>query len=456
MKLLKTNVFILLAAGALVACENDDAESATNTNSGDGDGDNNNSGDGDSDAGGDGDDSNNDEADSGAPPAEEPIYLIQTAIYGPEETLNYVLLRNELDLNITTEDLDTAREFDGYTGVEVIGGYVYAGSGSEPFVYRYSVADDLTWVDEGDLNFGAYPMDEWNYMNFYFQSVKDEDSVYFFYGEDKASRVHWSPSEFTIKEDFPDSALPIPEEGWFLANGGNRTGISNFAGAVVQPFFQRDADYNPASQSWLAVYDPDTHEEIDVLESDCPELEQVTQDEDGNMYFSTTYYTSVQALFGQMPAACVVKVKPDGTLDESFAPNDLTEWTGGFYGVNFRYLRDGKAVANVLHDDRLTGVDFDGEITEDVWLATEAPDVWELHLIDLEAGTSQIVSEGFEAGHDLGSYTTYMNVDDRTFIVVQLDSETTRSAMYELDLDTASVTLVGETEGDIWTVERVR
>jgi hypothetical protein len=49
-----------------------------------------------------------------------------------------------------------------------------------------------------------------------------------------------------------------------------------------------------------------------------------------------------------------------------------------------------------------------------------------------------------------------MNVDDRTFIVVQLDSETTRSAMYELDLDTASVTLVGETEGDIWTVERVR
>lgn len=39
-------------------------------------------------------------------------------------------------------------------------------------------------------------------------------------------------------------------------------------------------------------------------------------------------YGPVLSLFGDGPAPCVRRIKPDSTLDETWTP-DLTTWTGG-------------------------------------------------------------------------------------------------------------------------------
>lgn len=388
----------------------------------------------------------------------EPVYALQTAIYGADgETLNYVLLSHELQLNVTNDDLKTAREVPGYTGVLGIGGLLYAADGSAPFIRRYEISDELVWTQTGELNFGAYPMDEYNFMNFYFQSIKNEDDIYFYYGADKTSRVHWSVSDWKIVKAHEDTNLPTPEAGWVLMNGGNRTGIRDFDDAVVQPFHQyREETETVTDESWLAVYDPKTHAEKRVLEVPCPGIQQATKAENGDLYFSTTFNLPTAALYGVSPAPCVVRVKANGTLDTSFAPNDLTAWTGGFYGVNFRYLANGKAVVNVLHHDRIDGLDPTGDVDPEV--ATQIDEdvtLWDLELIDIEKGTSRAIT-GFKEEHDFGYYTTFAEVEGRHFIVVQLDTETTMSGLYELDLDDASVTFVGEAAGDIWGIQRVR
>ncbi len=387
----------------------------------------------------------------------EPLYLRQVAVYGPDETLNYVMLSHELDFNVDAARLDAAREFPGYTGVAPIGGAVMAADGTAPFIRKYDVSDDLVWSEVGELNFGLYPMDEGNYMNFYFQSIKDEKSVYFYYGADKTGRAVWSPEEWKILGSHEDTDLPTPAAGWELQNGGNRTGMRDYTGPVVQAFAQwREETNGYTDSSWLAVYDATTHAEKDVLEVPCPGLQQTTRDERGDLYFSTTFNLPIAVLYGAGPAPCVVKVKANGTLDQTFASNDLTAWTGGFYGVNFRYLARGKAVANVLHHDRIAGLDPEGAVDSDIATQIdEDPTLWELHLIDMAEGTSEIVT-GFADDHDVGYYTTYQLVDGRVFVTVQLDSETTRSSVYELDLDTATVSQIATAEGDIWEMARVR
>ncbi|HTV21238.1 MAG TPA: hypothetical protein VMG12_21275 [Polyangiaceae bacterium] len=406
-------------------------------------------------------------APAAGPTQNEPIYLYTVAVYAPDGTLQYSLLRHELNMAISVDDLATAREFPGYTGVAAIDGQVVTGDSETPFATRFSIGDDLSWTPVGErLNFGDYFSDDADGLNFYFQSIRGSD-MYFFYGADRTSRVHWNTERWRIEGDHRDTALPT-RAGWTLSSTGNRTGVRDYVGPVVQSYnMSNDATGLVSDESWLAVYDPDTHAERAVLEVPCPGIQQATKDEDGNLYFATTFNQPTLALYNRAPKPCVVKLKADGTLDESFAPNDLTAFTGGYYGVNFRYLRDGIAVANVLHHDRMTDVDFGGEVdpdvevriggrwTDDGYLPEDAS-LWELELLDLNAGTSRVV-EGFSPGHDVSFYTIFFQVDGRTFISVQHDVDSiTHNAMYELDIDAARVTSIGEVVGDLAGVERVR
>lgn len=404
--------------------------------------------------------------DAGKPSA-PPVYLYNVAVYSPSGTLQYALLRSELDVDISARDLSKAREFPGYTGIAAIGGHVITGDSETPFASKWEIGDDLSWQQVGKkLNFSDYFTADADGLNFYFQSIRGSD-MNFFYGADRTSRVHWNVDDWKIVADHRDTHLPT-REGWNLNNTGNRTGVRDWVGPVLQTFNLAEAATGlGADESWIAVYDPETQEERSVIEVPCPGLQQATQDEEGNVYVSTTFNVPTRALYGVAPASCVVKLNVDGSLDEDFGYNDLRGFTGGFYGVNFRYLGRGKAVANVLHHDRLTDVDFDGEIDPEVeiqiagqWTETgylpEDPSLWELHLIDLKAGTSQII-EGFAEEHDVSYYTIFFQADGHTFISVQHEvEESTHNAMYELDLDQATVTPAGEVVGDLAGIQRVR
>lgn len=389
---------------------------------------------------------------------EKPAYLFHTAVFKKESEGGGVDVHvNLIDaLDFSKINLTEAKVFPGYAGVAAIGGKVLVGDGRKPFVYQFDITSDLKLKETAKIDFSAYPVDEWNYMNFYFHSFKDASAVYYFYGEAKTGHVVWDPTAAKIVADVKATKIPPAPAGRFMNNYGNRTGNIGFAGPVVQPFGLTDEDWTDyGEKSWLAVYDPQTHAEKSVIEVPCPGLQQVTKDEKGDLYFSTTYNVPTKALYKQAPASCVVKVKADGTLDSAFGRQDLTRWTGGFYGVNFRYIADGKAIANVLHHDRL-GADFTKPVDPAVAAKIdEDASLWELEMIDLATGKSAPVT-GFKAEHDIGSYLTGFAVDNRFFTVFQIEgSTTTRSAIYEIKTD-GTARHAGDVPGELWGVSRVR
>jgi hypothetical protein len=130
-----------------------------------------------------------------------------------------------------------------------------------------------------------------------------------------------------------------------LEPGGNRNSV-HYDDVVMQAFFYHDEDwYDYGARSHVAVYDPKTFEETHVVDIPCPRLSLATRDEDGNTYFAT-WDTPATSLLGEAPPPCVAKLDSAGELIETFDPR---EWTGGRAVNNFRYIGNGKAVANVVY-----------------------------------------------------------------------------------------------------------
>jgi hypothetical protein len=195
----------------------------------------------------------------------------------------------------------------------------------------------------------------------------------------------------------------------------------------MQPFFYRDEDWLEFSpKSYLAVYDPKTHDEIKVIEAPCRGLAIPSQDEQGNTYFSSYDYSPLNALYGAGPAPCAVRITPDYELDAAFT-TDFTAWTGGRYVLNFRYVRDGWGLADVLDAEKVEA-DFSGPVDPSVrdQLWTTAP--WRIWRIDLEHQRA----EPFEGIDVEGAGWSAVQVDGRSFLFVGYD-DYTRTRVYELD-----------------------
>lgn len=401
-----------------------------------------------------------------------PQYLFGMAVAGDGDNGSlYLMIQNEIDLDVKIADIPAANaiEFEPYTGFAAIDGHVIVGQSNAPIAKKFAVASNGDFEQVGaDLHFDDYFTSAVDGLNFYFQAIRGTD-MFLHYGSDRAFRKHWNVRDWTLKDDMEATALPTPPVGWSLYSTGNRTGMRDWKGAIFQTFnMADDATSLAADSSWIAVYEADTFQETGVHEIPCPSLEQQSMDEAGNVYVSTTFNLPTRALYGVAPPSCIVRLRPDGSLDEDWGNKNLRELTGGYDGANFRYLGGGKAVANVLHHDRIQGVDWAGAIdpaivaqiegafVDDVEVPADAT-LWELELIDLEAGTSTPIT-GWDAGHDVAWYLTAIPVDGRIFFDYQIDTYGPKptEVMYELDLATATVTNVGELEGTIAGLERLR
>jgi hypothetical protein len=352
-----------------------------------------------------------------------PVYMLSTSVFGADDDRTvYMALGNTLDPPAFS--LDEARESPGVASSASIDGYLYVSDGQQPLITRYQVTDDLRWIEDGQVSFAGYPLAD--NANFFYQYMVDEQTMYMPF--DGYKRIVWNPSTLEILGVMEDSALEPEVDGLTLEPAGNRTGV-RYAGPVMQPFFYHDEDwYEFGPTSPIAVYDPVTHEETSVIEGPCPGLAVPSQDEAGNTYFSSWDYTPFFALYGQGPAPCVARVTPERTLDADFT-TDFTELTGGRYVMNFRYVRDGWGLADVLYAEEL-GADFSGEVDPAVLDA-----IWEfthfrLWRIDVERGTAEPYEE---AGASSYGWST-ANIDGRSYLFLPQDGGE-RTKIFELDDD---------------------
>lgn len=412
---------------------------------------------------------------------ESPLYITVVRVWGTDgSALQYAKVGSEIDLDFSEDDYDDAFELGGYSGITIQDGHVLIGDQETPFVYKYAISDDFEWeeVDE-PLNLTDYYTESGDGFNDYFQAKKGNDQ-FFFYGPERTARLHFKVEEWAYADHYEDTNLPTRED-WTLYNAGNRTGVKGFKDAIVWPFVLEPNDgIEGIPESYLAVYDGETFAETALIQPSCAELQQATMDENGNLYFSTTRRSPLPGLYGLSEPNCIVKVKPDGTVDESFGENGeqlLEDLTGGLPGINFRYIGGGKAVANLLDIDALVGADFDGDIQDEVFCQVEAcadygdeypedlwtlnnEQLWESYVIDLETRTATKMTGYDSAFPGYGNYRVYWTVDERIFFMGYGE---TGLALYELDPETAEVTLAGEsltqeaTDGHEYTlIARIR
>jgi hypothetical protein len=351
-----------------------------------------------------------------------PVYATMTNVYNDEDRTVYVALTESLDEDI---DFDEAYELAGVGNMEAIGGNLLLSSGESPLITKYQVSPPADWQEQGSLSFANFPLED--NANFFYQYLVDEHHMYMPF--DGYKRIVWDPTELEILEVKEDSALEPTLDSLTLTAGGNRSGV-RYEGAAMQPFFYKDEDWLEfAPSSYIAVYDPDTHEETKVIEAPCPGLAVPSLDEAGNTYFSTWDYSPLKALYGDGPAPCVARITPDHELDEAFT-NDFTAWTGGRYSINFRYIRDGWGLADVLYPEELEDVAFSGPfdptVREQLW-ETGPWRVWRIDLRNQRA-------EPFDGIDVAGLGWSNVQVDDRSFLFVPFD-EYTRTRVYELDAE---------------------
>jgi hypothetical protein len=374
---------------------------------------------------------------------ESPVYALHVVLFDPDfNASSYVVLSNTLDLESIS--LDGAREFPGFGSIMAAGGRLLVANAESPVIDRFAISADLRWSDDGALSFANYG------------AATADVTAQFFLNErtayltlDVTSRVIWNPTDFEILGVRDRSALSVePRDGLELEPAFNRTAWV-WRGPIVRPFYYRDEawfEFSPDSQ--VAVYDPQTHEEREVVSVPCPALENATQDEEGFTYFSTWNYEPTLFLFGQGPKPCVARFTPEGVYDRSWTP-DLSTWTGGRHPQVFRYLRDGKAVASVLHDEEVSA-DWSAGYTPEVGDEVVGGNHFHLWMFDLRAETAQPI-EGVESSNAQYHGKT---IDGRSFVFVPYDLWG-RSKVYELGADGAAKQLF-ETTGWVYDWVRVR
>ncbi len=356
-----------------------------------------------------------DTSDRGGGNSVEPLYAIESLIFGMNEgdsSTSYVLLLGSLDSQEQVK-LDNGREFPGYAPLDAFGGKLYAGSGEEPKLTPFEIADDLAWNELDTVSFS-------NYTSAPLQGNVLVDSKHAFAALDDQSYVTWNPADLSIGAalDLP-SSIPQSRGELTLARGYGHEVVGK---SVYQPYYWADKSFQSYSQeSQIAVLDASSSKFTSVIDAPCPHLHITTQDESGNLYFSNGNASIPSAVLdANQPRNCLVRIKKgESALDEAFTV-DFKDLADGREGSNFFYVGKDMGFFNVYHAER---EDKQDPAYGDVMYSAN----YHLWTLDLKTMTAKIM-EGIDFSG--GQYVAF-HLSDRVFVAIPNGSYTS-TAVYEI------------------------
>ncbi|MGC4088116.1 MAG: hypothetical protein QM756_09495 [Polyangiaceae bacterium] len=134
-----------------------------------------------------------------------PLYVVASAISGDTGSNTYV--RTLTSLANAKVDLAGAREFPGWSDIQVIDGKVFVSSGEGAGVQRFSVDAQGKLVDDGDISFANYTDDAAMYLH----AVISPTKAYLTNGwSDTSELVIWNPT--TLKSRAPSPSQPSKKQ----------------------------------------------------------------------------------------------------------------------------------------------------------------------------------------------------------------------------------------------------
>lgn len=360
-----------------------------------------------------------------------PEYVLGTMIFNTDGTTSsYVSVLPSLEPQ--TLDMGQAREFLDLADVWVNDGFVYVAEASSVSITKFSVENGAL-VEQGKVSFTNYGATE---MGFWRVSFVSATKAYFLVGTERY--VVWNPSTMEISGSFVVPPL------------GDKEGLTPYAsysdraaelrdGKLYQPFYWTDDSFfTQDAESKILVIDTATDQVVNTLSAPCPGLDYGTQDEAGNLYFSSWVFAAGGAAAISQPDTCVVKI-PAGsdTPEKLFTFKDVTS---GHQGAAFRYLGNGKALLSVLYPENASD-------PEDAPAVTYA-DNWRFWTYDLASGTASLLST-FD-WNDGGQYS--FAIDGKNYLLVS-KTDYSATAVYDLGDGSAPAKLF-DTPG--WSVRLMR
>lgn len=362
------------------------------------------------------------------------VYALANTVTTADDATTYVHVLSSLDVKDRIEG-DDAREYGGYATIAAQGGGLFISSAESPKIQRYTVGDDLKLTEGDEVDFSSYGL-----MNaaFYTNVFVSDTKAYM--NRDQVERVVWSPKDMTIKGPAPDSGVDT-KDGSLITFAAYDRGIAVSEGRVYQPFYFHDKDfYQVAPNSKIVIYGSDDKPEK-TLDVDCPALDTVTKDADGNLIFSTWAGTVAYRLTGKDAAkSCAVQI--DAGKTEVKETIHFEELTDGRETAMYRYMKDGIGTLAVYNTDDL---DLD-KVEEPLDLNQAAR--WELWRVDLEKKTAQPIGglPKFSGGYY--SFT----IDGRTLVLLP-SANLSSTTIYEVKPEGDAEELF-ETSG--WTYQLLR
>jgi hypothetical protein len=367
---------------------------------------------------------------------DEPLYVIQSLIFGDEGSFSYVVLRPEIAAGPDVV-LDDAREFPEYSPADPVGGKLAIASGESPTLTFFSIDDDGVWSEDAQLSFA----------NFTTQALAGNvpvSATKAYVPFDTTNHARYDLGTFSIAGEIgAPSDIPLTRDG-LTANRG--FGQELRGATLFQPYYYADAAFQRYTrESLIAVIDTTTDSVGPSLEVPCPHLHITSADDDGNLYFSNGQGSIAAAVLtpGEAPN-CFARVNAGTTTVDPSSITLFRDIAGGREGSNLFYLGDGKALFNVYHAER----DNLGADTE--YEAVDFSSSYHLWTLDLATGEAAIL-EGMDFS---GGQFTALRLDGRTLITIP-QPDYSRTAFYEVTPSGAASKLF-EVEGWAFKTFRLR
>ena len=330
-------------------------------------------------------------------------YALASVVFGDDTDMTYISLVSSLDS--PEIDLGAALEVSGRASVAAYGGWLFVGDGERPVITRYFIGPGGTFVEDGVLSFENQGLGDWGlYIDDWGNTFVSAHKAYLSNSSD--ATIVWDPTELAIVARIEQPELARDEPLTFDGSPGIVRG-----NRLYRTFFWKNWDeYETYAEQYLAVFDVEHDELIELVpETRCPGLNNnVSADEEGNIYFSNWVYNVTETLGRGAPKSCALRLNAgEDRFDEDWKLT-FSELAEGREGAALSYVRDGHGVFAVFHHENVT---IDGE-TDLQELALS--DNWRLWSVDLE----RRVAAPLEGVDWLAGGYAVVHVDSRTFLML--------------------------------------
>ncbi len=369
----------------------------------------------------------------------EPLYAVESLIFGDEGRFSYVALLPELEVRDRVP-LSEAREFPEYAQADALDGRLIVSSGDEPTLTSYEVSDDGEWIEGDAISFSKY------------MSVPVDTSIYVssekaFVPVDTTSWVTWNPETFELGEEIAaPEGIPLTrgESGELTVWRGHSYELRDRT--LFQPYYWADEAFHAYSdESVVSVIDVENERVKAVFESPCPHVHISSRDAAGNLYFSNGQGSIAAALLTPGHAKnCFFRVNAgEETIDES-SITYFSDLTAGREGSNVFVVDETLAIFNVYHAE----LDEIGEETE--FDAVDYSESYHLWTLDLETFEAKPM-EGIDYS---GGQVVAYRIDGRLLLTIPAP-DYSETAVYEISSDGRPEKLF-DVEGWAFKLFRVR